>query len=99
MRVWHLIFAVILAALVLKITEVPAGRVAVVVFVTGLGLITFGCVGLLALFRSIGAIGAARDGRGRAEALLSTLFVLAMAAGAMAGVLAIGSRLVHVIVG
>jgi hypothetical protein len=90
MRVWHLVFAVFLTALVLKVGEAPAGRVAIVVFVTGLGLILFGTIGLLSLFQTLAAVGAAEHAGQRCWALAWSLAVLLLASSAMSGTLIVG---------
>src|SRR5215218_6327929 len=51
MRLWHVTFGVILLALVLTLIREDVGRVAVIVFFTGLGEVAFGTAGVLALFQ------------------------------------------------
>lgn len=90
MRVWHGMLAIFLAAIVIKITENPAGKVAVVVFTTGLGLIILGATGLLWLFQTLGEIGAANGGGQRLAAVGASAVVLFLATASMTGVLLIG---------
>ncbi len=98
MRIWHLIVAVIITATFLTLWRDPVGRVALIVFVTGLGEVFFGLTALLALFRTIGAIGQARRLSAYAEALVATGLVLVVASALMNGLLWIGVWLVQRVV-
>jgi hypothetical protein len=98
MRLWHLVFAILVVALVLTIARDPAGRVAVIVFITGLGEVVLATTALLALFQTIGAIGEARSRIDHAQALLATTLVLTVATSIMAGLLFAGAWLVMVTV-
>jgi hypothetical protein len=94
MRLWHLIYVILLVALVMTISRDPAGRVALVVFVTGLGEVILGTTSLLVLFQSVGMIGEAKGLGEHVEALATTAVVLAVATALMSGWLALGIWLV-----
>ena len=98
MRLWHLVFGILVVALVLSLARDPAGRVAVIVFVVGLGEAVSGTTAILALFRTIGAIGEADTLCSHAEAVLATTVVLAVGTFCMAGLIAVGAWLVIVAV-
>jgi hypothetical protein len=98
MRLWHLLYGILAMALVLTLARDPAGRVGVIVFITGLGEATAGTVAALALFQTIGALGEARSLYDHAEALLATTVVLAFSSSVMGGVLFIGAWCVSVAV-
>jgi hypothetical protein len=87
MRLWHVVLAVIVIAVILVICRDPAGRVAVVVFGTTLGEFFFGTAAILALFRTIGALGEARGFYRHAEAIVATAVVLAVATFIMSSLL------------
>jgi hypothetical protein len=93
MRLWHLLMAVFFAALVLMIARAEVGRVALVVFFTGLGEVVLGTTALMQLFRTIGAFGAARDFLAHVEALAATALVLILATASMNAVLWVGVAL------
>jgi hypothetical protein len=76
MRLWHLVFAIAGCALVLVLARDPIARVCLIVFVIGLGEAVFALGGIMALFRTIGAIGQARGIREHALALAATAVVL-----------------------
>lgn len=76
MRLWHFLFAILGVALVLAIAREPMGRVALVVFFTGICLIFLGTSSLMMLFRTFGEIGMARTGRHYLEAIFATAGVL-----------------------
>lgn len=90
MRLWHLLAAVFLTAFLLVIARAEVGRVALVVFFTGLGEVVLGATALMQLFRTIGAFGAARDFLAHVEALAATALVLLLATASMNAVLWVG---------
>jgi hypothetical protein len=98
MRLWHLLSGILAMALVLTIARDPAGRVGVIVFITGLGEAASGTVAALALFQTIGALGEARNLYDHAEALLATAVVLAFSTSVMGGLLFVGAWCVSVAV-
>jgi hypothetical protein len=95
MRLWHLVFGIVVAALMLTCARDPAGRVAVVVFVTGLGEAVLATTAILALFQTLGAIGEARSRFDHVEAFLATTLVLTVATSTMTGLLFVGAWLVR----
>src|SRR5690349_1207061 len=96
MRLWHLVFGVLVVSLALALSRDPVGRVAVIVFLIGLGEAVLGTTALMALFQTIGAIGAARTCFEHAEAFLATTVVLTVASWIMAGLIFAGAWLVSV---
>jgi len=94
MRLWHLASGILVTALVLTLVRDPTGRVAVIVFVTGLGEAALATTAILALFQTLGAIGEARSGFDHAEAVLATTLVLTVATSSMLGLLCAGVWLV-----
>lgn len=98
MRLWHLIFLVMMAAIVLTVAREPFGRVALVVFVTGLIEFILGTAFIMTLFRTFGAIGEARHILAYLEAIVATALVLIVAAYAMMAVLWVGVWLVQRVV-
>ena len=70
------------------------GRVAVIVFATGLGLTASGLVAIISLFETIGAFGEAQTVLAHVEALAATLLVLAVGSGVMLGTMFVGTYLV-----
>jgi hypothetical protein len=94
MRLVQLVFLVAVIGLVMAVFRDPVGRVAVIVFTTGLGMFVFGLLGVMALFQTIGAFGEADTFVAHIEAVAATSVVLAMASTAMAGWLFVGAWLV-----
>lgn len=93
MRLWHLLTTVFVAAFLMVIARAEVGRVALVVFFTGLGEVVIGTTALMQLFRTIGAFGAARDFLAHVEALAATAIVLLLATASMNAVLWMGVAL------
>src|SRR5262245_17633038 len=96
MRIWHLVFAVGVSALVLTIGRDPVGRVALIVFVTALGEVILVTTAILALFQTIGAMGMARGLLAHMEAAAATTLVLVIATAIMSIWLFIGAWMVQV---
>ncbi len=69
------------------------GRVAIVVFTTGLIEIVLATTAIMTLFQTVGAIGEARRITAYAEAVLATATVLTVASITMNAVLTVGVRL------
>ena len=90
MRLWHILFAVMLVALILAIGRNDAGRVAIIVFFAGLGEVILGTTALMHLFKTIGQFGAARGLFAHLEALMATAVVLVLATATMNAVMWIG---------
>ncbi|MBX6312930.1 MAG: hypothetical protein IRY99_08460 [Isosphaeraceae bacterium] len=95
MRLWHLLFAVWMVAVALTIARDPTGRVALVVFFTGLGEFLLGTTAVMALFRAVGAIGEAEGLLEHARAVLATALVILAASLTMNGWLWLGANLVQ----
>lgn len=98
MRLWHWLFLIWMIAIALTIARDPIGRVALIVFLTGLIELVLATTAIMALFRTVGAIGAARRLTAYAEAILATLLVLVAASFSMNTVLVAGVRLAQVAV-
>jgi hypothetical protein len=60
MRLWHLFVAILALSLIFTIIRDPVGRIALIVFLTGLGEVVFGTTAILALFQTIGSLGEAK---------------------------------------
>jgi len=96
MRLWHLSLGVAALAVVLMFWRDPVGRVFVITFATGLGMVGFGLAAVLGLFQTVGALGEARGTPEHAEALAATAAVLALGTAAVSGWLFAGAWLVSV---
>jgi hypothetical protein len=95
MRLWHLVLVILFLAILLTVAREEAGRVAIVVFATGLVELVLALAAIMSLFRTMGAIGEARTLFGYCEAVLATLLVLVVASALMNGILWIGYWLVE----
>lgn len=95
MRIWHLLFGVVIVALLLCVTREPAGRVGVVIFVMGVIETVLGVTALLALFRTVAAIGYADRVSAYIESVVATIVVLGVASVVMNGVLWAGFWLIR----
>ena len=98
MRIWHTIFAVFLTAMGLALCRDPAGRVAIVVFVTGLIEFVLGLAAVMMLFQTVGSIGEARGLLEHVQGLLATAIVLAVGSGGMVVVLGVGYFLLQSVI-
>jgi hypothetical protein len=98
MRLWHLIFVTMLAACVLTAARSDAGRVAIVVFAVGLAEMFCGTTAILALFRTVGAIGEAKSVATYAVAMVATVLVVFFASILMNGLLWLGIALLQRVV-
>lgn len=87
MRLWHLLALVFFAALLLAIWRTEVGRVALIVFFTGLAEVVLGTTAIMNLFKTIGALGHARGLASHVEALAATALVLMLATIGMNAVL------------
>lgn len=95
MRISTLLFAVLVIATILAIVRDEVGRVAVIVFFTGLGACGGTLTAIMALFQTVGALGEARTLGAHVEALASTLLVLVVASTVILGVMFAGAVLVQ----
>ncbi len=82
----------------LAVARDPVGRVALVVFLTGLAEIALGTTAIMTLFQTIGTIGAARRMATWVEALGATVLVVLGASFSMIAILWAGVWLVQRVV-
>ena len=95
MRISTLLFAVLVIGTVLGIARDEVGRVAVIVFVTGLATTVSGVAAIMALFQTLGAFGEARTLGSHVEALAATVLVLTVGSTIMLGLMFAGALLVR----
>ncbi len=95
MRISTLIFAVLVIGMILGIARDEVGRVAVIIFFTGLGTVVAGVTSIMALFQTIGALGEARSLVAHVEALAATVLVMMLGSSAILGVMFGGVLLVQ----
>jgi hypothetical protein len=95
MRLSTLLFVVMLVAMLLAFIRDEVGRVAVIVFFTGLATVISGTTSIMALFQTLGAFGEARSVVAHIEALAATAVVLVVGSSVMLGVLFAGALLVQ----
>jgi hypothetical protein len=95
MRLWNLAFAIFLIGMILGIVRDEVGRVAVIVFFTGLGASISGVASIMALFQTVGAFGEARTLSSHVEALAATVLVLIFGSAVMLGLLFAGGLLIR----
>jgi hypothetical protein len=76
MRLWHLVFGILVIAIALSVARDPADRVAPIVFRTGTGEVVVGTTMVLALFQTAGAIGEAKGLPAHVGAPATTTLVL-----------------------
>jgi hypothetical protein len=93
MRIWHLIVIIFVLGCLFGIARSEVGRVAVIIFFTGLGELILGTVALMHLFKTIGSIGEAKTLGAHLEAVFATLLVLLAATISMNAVFWAGSSL------
>ena len=94
MRIWNLSLATFVIAVVLAMLRDEVGRVAVIVFLAGLGLVASGLTAIMALFQTLGAFGEARGLVAHAEALAASAAVLLVGSATMLGLIHAGAWLV-----
>ena len=94
MRLWQLLLAIGMIAVLLTLAREPLTRVFLVVFLTGLGEVAFGLGSTLALIQTVGAFGQARSFFDHAEAVVATGVVLLVGTVLMSGWLFIGCWMV-----
>ena len=99
MRLWHLALAVVVVGALLAIGRDGVGRVALVVFFTGLAEFLLGTLALTTLFQTVGSIGEARGFQEYAIAVGATVLVLAAATLVMNSVLWVGVSLCQSVIG
>lgn len=98
MRVWHFLFLVMLSAILLTVSREPTGRVAIVVFFTGLGEFILGLTAIMFLFRTIAALGYSRSVLAWTEAFVTTIVVVVIASVTMNALLWCGVSLMQRVV-
>lgn len=95
MRILHLILIVFFVALGLAISREPIGRVALIVFVVGLGEFVLGGIALYQLFDAVQDLGQARGLLDHLQAIALTSVVLVSASVIMNGLLWLGFAMVQ----
>jgi hypothetical protein len=95
MRLSSLLFAVLVIAMILGIARDEVGRVALIVFFTGLGTAIAGVTSIMALFQTVGAFGMARSFSSHIEALAATIVVVVVGSSVMLGLMFVGGVLVQ----
>ncbi len=98
MRIWNLSLATFVLAVVLAMLRDEVGRVAVIVFLAGLGLMASGLMAIMALFQTLGAFGEARGVVAHVEALAASAVVLLVGSAAMLAAIYAGAWLVNLAV-
>jgi hypothetical protein len=95
MRLSTLVFAILVIGTILGIARDEVGRVAVIVFFTGLGTTFSALASIMALFQTVGAFGEAKTLVAHIEALAATIVVLIVGTAIMLGLLFGGGLLVQ----
>jgi hypothetical protein len=95
MRLSTLVFAVLVLGTIMGIVRDEIGRVAVIVFFTGLTTCIAGVGSIMALFQTVGALGEAKTIGAHIEALASTIVVLTVGSMLMLGLLFGGGLLLQ----
>jgi hypothetical protein len=97
MRLWHLVVLILFVGVLLAITRDVVGRIALIIFITGLGEVIFGTTAVMALFQTIGALGMARGFFEHGQAVAATTLVLIGATAVMSVWLFVGAWLVQAV--
>jgi hypothetical protein len=95
MRLSTLVFVVLVLGTIMGIARDEVGRVAVIVFFTGLSTCVAGVAAIMALFQTVGALGEAKSIGAHVEALAASVLVLAVGSLIMLGLLFGGGLLVQ----
>ena len=95
MRLSTLGFFILVLAVVFALLRDEVGRVAVIVFITGLGVTVGGVTAIMSLFQTLGHFGEARTLGAHVEALAATVLVLAIGSGGMLVTMFVGAWLVR----
>jgi hypothetical protein len=95
MRLSTLLFAILVLATLMAIVRDEVGRVAVIVFFTGLGTTIVVLGAIMALFQTIGAFGEAHSLLSHVEALAATAVVLIVGSSMTLGLLFAGAQLMQ----
>lgn len=95
MRLSTLGFYILVLSVVFTLLRDEVGRVAVIVFATGLGVTVGGVTTSMALFQTIGAFGEAQTLYAHVEALIATAIVLLVASLVMLMTMFAGAYLVR----
>ncbi|WP_435009174.1 hypothetical protein P12x_000422 [Tundrisphaera lichenicola] len=95
MRLSNLLFIILVLAVAMGIARDEVGRVAVIVFVTGLGTVVVVLGAIMALFQTLGSFGEAQSLLSHLEALGATAVVLLVGSSATLGLLFVGALLVQ----
>jgi hypothetical protein len=95
MRLSTLLFVILVLATLMGIVRDEVGRVAVIVFFTGLGTTIVVLGAIMALFQTIGAFGEAQSILSHVEALAATAVVLIVGSSMTLGLLFAGGLLMQ----
>lgn len=95
MRLSTLVFAVLVLGTIMGIARDEVGRVAVIVFFTGLSTSIAGVASIMALFQTVGALGEAKSLSAHVEAVAATVVVLTVGSFAMLGLLFAGGLMLR----
>ena len=95
MRLSTLLFAILVLGTIMGIVRDEVGRVAVIVFFTGLGTIVVVLGAIMALFQTVGSFGEARSVLSHVEAVAATAVVLVVGSSVTLGLLFAGAQLVQ----
>jgi hypothetical protein len=87
MRVWHLSFVVLVAAVGMTVARELPGQVFLVMFLTGIAEVACATAALMTLFKTVGSFGKAESLMAHAEAVAATALVLILATAVMTGLL------------
>ena len=95
MRLSTLLYVILVIAILMGIVRDEIGRVAVIVFFTGLGTIIVVLGAIMALFQTVGALGEAQTLLSHVEALAATAVVLIVGSSMTLGLLFAGGLLMQ----
>jgi hypothetical protein len=95
MRLSTLLFVILVLGTLMAIVRDEVGRVAVIVFFTGLGTTVVVLGAIMALFQTIGAFGEAQSLLSHVEALAATAVVLVVGSSMTLGLLFAGGLLMQ----
>ncbi|GIW86307.1 MAG: hypothetical protein KatS3mg108_0631 [Isosphaeraceae bacterium] len=95
MRLYQLILAVMLLALMLSVSRSEQGKITLIVFLTALATMLVGATALTHLFRTVGAFGHAERLKEQLEAIAATMFIVFVASSLMNLIIGTGIFLVQ----
>jgi hypothetical protein len=95
MRIYQIIVAVMVVALVLSVSRSEQGKITLIVFFTGLATMLVGAAALTHLFKTVGAFGHAECLKDQLEAIAATMFIVFVASSLMNLIIGAGIFLVQ----